>query len=82
MMMPRLSRLEREMVDVHSQCVYDHLMHWRGNVPRMFKTMALRPEIMQTAVAHLRAVLETGTVPMRLKQLLIVRTSQLNRCEY
>jgi hypothetical protein len=48
----------------------------------MFKTMAHRPEIMQTAVAHLRAVLETGTVPFKLKQLMIVRTSQLNRCEY
>jgi hypothetical protein len=80
--MPRLSRLEREMVDAQSQAVYDHLLHWRGNVPRMFKTMAVRPEIMRTAVEHLRAVLETGTVPLKLKQLLIVRTSQLDRCEY
>jgi alkylhydroperoxidase family enzyme len=70
------------MVEAQSQAVYDHLTHWRGKVPRMFKTMALRPEIMRTAAEHLRAVLETGTVPLRLKQLLIVRTSQLNRCEY
>jgi alkylhydroperoxidase family enzyme len=70
------------MLDAQSQSVYDHLTHWRGHVPRMFKTMALRPEIMQTAVAHLRAVLESGTVPIKLKQLLIVRTSQLNRCDY
>jgi hypothetical protein len=48
----------------------------------MFKTMAHRPEVMQTAVAHLRAVLETGTVPLKLKQLMIVRTSQVNNCEY
>jgi AhpD family alkylhydroperoxidase len=27
-------------------------------------------------------VLESGTVPIKLKQLLIVRTSQLNRCDY
>jgi hypothetical protein len=70
------------MVDAQSRAVYDHLMHWRGNVPRMFKTMALRPEIMQTAVGHLRAILQTGTVSIKLKQMLIVRTSQLNRCEY
>ena len=80
--MPRLSRLERDIVDAQTQTVYDHLKHERGNVPRMFKTMALRPEIMQTAVAHLGAILGTGTVPVKIKQLLIVRTSQLNRCEY
>ena len=28
------------------------------------------------------AILQTGTVPLRLKELVIVRTSQLNRCEY
>jgi hypothetical protein len=80
--MPRLSRFERDMVDAQTAAVYDHLQHSRGNVPRMFKTMAHRPEIMRTAVAHWRAVLETGTVPLKLKQLMIVRTSQLNRCEY
>jgi len=80
--MPRLSRLEREMVDAQTQSVYDHLEHARGNVPRMFKTLAYRPEILKTAVEHLRAILESGTVPRKLKQLLIVRTSQLNRCHY
>lgn len=80
--MPRLSRLERDVVDAQTAAVYDHLQHARGNVPRMFKTMAHRPAIMQTAVAHLRAILETGTVPLPVKQLLIVRTSQLNRCDY
>jgi hypothetical protein len=80
--MPRLSRLERDMVDAQTAAIYEHLQHSRGNVPRMFKTMAHRPEIMRSAVAHWRAVLETGTVPLKLKQLMIVRTSQLNRCEY
>jgi alkylhydroperoxidase family enzyme len=80
--MPRLSRLERDVVDAQTATIYGHLQHSRGNVPRMFKTMAHRPEVMQTAVAHLRAVLETGTVPLKLKQLMIVRTSQLNNCEY
>ena len=74
--------MERNAVDAQIQAVYDHLEHARGNVPRMFKAMAHRPEILRTAAEHLRAVLETGTVPLKLKQLLIVRVSQLNRCEY
>jgi AhpD family alkylhydroperoxidase len=27
-------------------------------------------------------VMETGTVPIKLKELVIVRTTQINRCEY
>jgi len=33
-------------------------------------------------VAHMRAIMTTGTVPEKLKELVIVRTSQLNRCAY
>ena len=33
-------------------------------------------------VAHFRAVMETGTAPAKLKELVIVRTTQINRCEY
>jgi alkylhydroperoxidase family enzyme len=31
---------------------------------------------------HFRAVMETGTVPVKLKELVIVRTSQINGCKY
>jgi alkylhydroperoxidase family enzyme len=57
-------------------------MKVRGNIPNMFRTVAHRPEIMRTMVAHFRAVMETGTVPTKLKELVIVRTTQINRCEY
>jgi uncharacterized peroxidase-related enzyme len=33
-------------------------------------------------IAHFEAVLTTGTLPTKLKELVIVRTSQLNACEY
>ena len=78
----RISRLERSAVDAEVGAIYDHFMKARGNVPNMFRTAAHRPEIMKTMIAHFRAVMETGTVPARLKELLIVRTSQINRCEY
>jgi alkylhydroperoxidase family enzyme len=78
----RISRLEREHVDADTQAVYDHYQKARGNVPNMFRTVAHRPEILRTMIAHFRAVMETGTVPAKLKELVIVRTSQLNDCEY
>ena len=48
----------------------------------MFRTVAHRREIMGQVVAHFRAIMETGTVPAKLKELVIVRTTQINRCEY
>jgi len=48
----------------------------------MFRTVAHRPEILRTLIAHFRAVMETGTLSVKLKELVIVRTSQINRCEY
>jgi alkylhydroperoxidase family enzyme len=80
--MPRISRLERSQVGDDVGAIYDHFMKERGNVPNMFRTVAHRPEIMKTMIAHFRAVMETGTVPAKLKELVITRTSQINRCEY
>ena len=62
--------------------VFDQFQQQRGNIPNMFRTMALRPEITQTAVAHMQAIFTTGTAPQRLKEMLAVRVSQINDCAY
>ena len=80
--MPRLSRLSRKQVSESTGEIYDRYMRQRGNVPNMFRTIAHRPEILATMIAHFEAILNTGTLPTRLKELVIVRTSQLNACEY
>jgi len=79
---PRISRLTRDEVAAETGEIYDRYMQQRGNVPNMFRTVAHRPEIFQTMIAHFEAVLNTGTLPLKLKELVIVRTSQLNDCEY
>jgi len=79
---PRISRLTKDQVDTETGQVFEVYQKERGNVPNMFRTAAHRPEIFRTMIAHLRAVMNTGTVPAKLKELLIVRTSQLNHCEY
>ncbi len=79
---PRLSRVPRADAPAEVVEIYDRYMRARGNVPNMFRTMAHRPEILRTMIAHFEAILQTGTVSLKLKELLIVRTSQINRCEY
>ena len=80
--MPRISRLQRSEVRPASVEIYDRTLRDRGNVPNMFRTMAHRPEIFETIIAHMDAVLNTGTLSKALKELVIVRTSQCNRTPY
>jgi uncharacterized peroxidase-related enzyme len=80
--MPRISRLTRDEVLPKALTIYDRYLRERGNVPNMFRAMAHRPEIFETIIAHMEAVLNTGTLPKALKELVIVRTSQLNRTPY
>ena len=79
---PRLSRRSRNQLPASTAEIYDRYMRTRGNVPNMFRTVAHRPEIFETMIAHFEAILNTGTLPVKLKELVIVRTSQLNACEY
>ncbi|MGA2673307.1 MAG: carboxymuconolactone decarboxylase family protein [Terracidiphilus sp.] len=80
--MSRISRLDRSQVTSEIAALYDKAFAQRGNVPNMFRVMAHRPEIFATMQAHFGAVLNTGTVPTRLKELIIVRTSQVNETPY
>jgi uncharacterized peroxidase-related enzyme len=80
--MSRISRLDRSDVTPEMATLYDTAFAQRGNVPNMFRVMAHRPEIFSTMQAHFAAVLNTGTVSTRLKELIIVRTSQVNVTPY
>jgi alkylhydroperoxidase family enzyme len=78
----RVTRLDKSQVDQETGSIFDTYLKERGNVPNMFRTVAHRPEILRTMIAHFRAIMNTGTVPAKLKELLIVRVSQMNHCEY
>jgi uncharacterized peroxidase-related enzyme len=80
--MPRISRVDRSQLAPEVAVLYDKAFALRGNVPNMFRVMAHRPEIYATMQAHFAAVLSTGTVSTKLKELIIVRTSQLNETPY
>jgi uncharacterized peroxidase-related enzyme len=80
--MSRISRLDRAQVTPEIAVRYDKVFSQRGNVPNMFRVMAHRPEIFATMQDHFAAVLNTGTVSTKLKELIIVRTSQVNETPY
>jgi uncharacterized peroxidase-related enzyme len=80
--MARISRLDRNQVAPEIATRYDKVFSQRGNVPNMFRVMAHRPEIFATMQDHFAAVLNTGTVSTKLKELIIVRTSQVNETPY
>jgi uncharacterized peroxidase-related enzyme len=80
--MSRISRMDRSKVSADVAALFDKVFAQRGNVPNMFRVMAHRPEIFATMQAHFAAVLNTGTVSIRLKELIIVRTSQVNETPY
>jgi len=64
------------------KALFDTFLKERGNIPNMFRTVAHRPEILTTMLAHFRAVMGPGTVPVSLKEMLAVRVSRLNNCDY
>jgi uncharacterized peroxidase-related enzyme len=80
--MSRISRVDRSELPPEIAVLYDKAFAQRGNVPNMFRVMAHRPEIYATMQAHFAAVLNTGTVSTKLKELIIVRTSQVNETPY
>jgi alkylhydroperoxidase family enzyme len=62
--------------------LFERLREQRDNNLNMFRTMAYRPEIARTAEAHLAAIFDAGTVDRKLKEMLAVRVSQINDCNY
>jgi len=80
--MPRLPKLAPDHPDPEVRETFDTFLRERGNIPNMFRTVAHRPEIMKTMAAHLHAILNTGTVEKKLKELIAVRVSHLNLCDY
>jgi hypothetical protein len=79
---PRVRPLAPEEVEPEVRPIFETYMQERGNIPNMFRTAAVRPKHLQTMIAHFRTVMNEGTVPVLLKELLWVRISHLNRCRY
>ena len=78
----RIKRLDKTEVPDDVRELYTKVGAARGNVPNMFRVYAHRPEILKTMIAHMNAVTNTGTVPVRTKELVATLVSRLNSCHY
>ena len=80
--MGRITRLSTGQASPEIQDLFRSFLDERGNIPNMFRTVAHRPVLLTTMLAHFRAVMGAGTVPVALKEMLAVRVSRLNDCDY
>ena len=82
---PRLERLDAQDAMRESEALrfpFQRFIDERGKVPNLFRIAAHRPQIARTWAEHMRTVMGPGEVPVLLKELLSVRVSQINECEY
>ncbi len=80
--MPRIPKLDVETAPDNVKPVFEEIRRARGNVPNMFRTMGHRPEILQTMAAHFRSVMSPSTLSVRLKELVVLRVSEMNQTGY
>ena len=80
--MGRIKRLRPDQVRDEVRSLFETFLKERGNIPNMFRTAAHRPEILGSMLAHFRSVMGPGTVPVALKEMLAVRVSRINTCDY
>jgi uncharacterized peroxidase-related enzyme len=80
--MARITQPGRSEVSGAVRDAFERKIAERGNIPNMYRVFAHRPWILSTMDAHLAAVMGSGTVPLKLKEMLAVQTSLANACEY
>ena len=78
----RLDRLGAEDVPGKVRAIFEAFLRERGNIPNLYRVAAHRPPIAEALFALQRAVMGQGETSMLLKELLSVRVSHLNACEY
>jgi alkylhydroperoxidase family enzyme len=79
---PRLETVDPASSSPELRPTFDAFVAERGKVPNLFRIAAHNPPIMRTLADHLRVVMGEGTVPVLLKELLSVRVSRINLCDY
>lgn len=80
--MPRIQPVTDEMAGEDVRPAFEAFRRERGNVPNMFRTLAHRPTLMHAFRNALQTALHDGTVPLRTKEMVVVRVSRINQCKY
>lgn len=79
---PRLSRVDPAHAAEEVRPTFDAFMRERGKVPNLYRVAAHAPRIASSLAALQAAVMGPAEVPVLLKELLSVRVSHINMCDY
>lgn len=80
--MPRISLVGRSTAAGAAREAFERKIAERGNIPKMYRVFAHRPWLLTTMDAHFAAVMGSGTVPLKTKEMLALQTSQENATRY
>ena len=80
--MPRISLVGRSQATGAAREAFERKIAERGNIPKMYRVFAHRPWLLSTMDAHFAAVMGSGTVPLKTKEMLALQTSQENATRY
>lgn len=78
----RLPRLGPNDVPPRQRAVFEAFLRERGNVPNLFRIAAHAPAVHDALRGVLTGLMVDGAAPVRLKELVAVRVSHRNRCDY
>jgi len=79
---PRIRPLDPGDAEGSTRQIFEDFLKERGNIPNMMRTVGHSPELLRTMAAHMRAVMKAGAAPQLVKELVAVRVSQINLCDY
>jgi alkylhydroperoxidase family enzyme len=79
---PRLARIDPAFAPELLRPTFDAFVRDRGKVPNLFRIAGHAPRVAASMASHLSVVMGAGEVPVLLKELLSVRVSQINLCDY
>lgn len=80
--MSRISLVGRSQLQGAAREAFERKIAERGNIPNQYRVFAHRPWLLTTMDAHFAAVMGSGTVPVKLKEMLALATSLANACHY
>jgi uncharacterized peroxidase-related enzyme len=78
----RLPRLGPEDVPPRQRAVFEAFLKERGNIPNLFRIAAHAPAVHDALRGVLTGLMVDGAAPVRLKELVAVRVSHRNACDY
>ena len=79
---PRVPRRAADEGGPATRALFEAFMRQRGRVPNLFRVAAHREPIGETLFAHMQAVMGPGEVDVLTKELVSIRVSRINDCEY